>query len=95
MFQWLQKSAKVQTLDKGHALVHTKYLVQKLWWYLAFRLTAVSTGMGAAGFISMTEPSKLVEKAIGRPNTTWNSVKSELFPRLCLASLDLQLLHIA
>ena len=23
----------------------------------------------------MTEPSKLVEKAIGRPNATWNSVK--------------------
>ena len=27
------------------------------------------------GFISMTEPSKLVQKAIGRPNATWNSVK--------------------
>ena len=35
----------------------------------------VSTGTVAAGFISMTEPSKLVERAIGRPNTTWNSVK--------------------
>ena len=27
------------------------------------------------GFVSMTQPSKLVEKAIGRPNATWNSVK--------------------
>ena len=42
-------------------------------------LTTVSTGTGAAGFISMKEPSKLVEKAIRRPNATWNSVKSELF----------------
>ena len=35
----------------------------------------VSTGTGVAGFISMTEPSKLVEKAIGRPNAIWNSVQ--------------------
>ena len=27
------------------------------------------------GFISMTETSKLVQKAIGRSNATWNSVK--------------------
>ena len=27
------------------------------------------------GFISMTEPSKLVQKAIGRSNATWNSIK--------------------
>ena len=25
----------------------------------------------------MTEPSKLVEKAIGRPNATWNSIKQQ------------------
>ena len=43
----------------------------------AFRLTAVSTGTGAAGFTSMTEFSKLVEKAIWRLNTTWNSVKQQ------------------
>ena len=27
------------------------------------------------GFIMMTEPSKLIQKAIGRPNATWNTVK--------------------
>ena len=35
--------------------------VQKLWHDLAFRLTALSTETRAAGFISMTQPSKLVE----------------------------------
>ena len=45
-------------------------------------LTAVSCGASVADFISMTEPSKLVQKAIGRPNATWNSVKNELFPSL-------------
>ena len=35
-----------------------------------FRLTAVSCGAKVADFISITEPSKLVQKAIGRPNTT-------------------------
>ena len=35
----------------------------------------VSTGTEAVGFISMTEPCKLVQKAIGRSNATWNSVK--------------------
>ena len=39
----------------------------------------VSTVTGAGGFILMAEPSKLVEKAIGRLNAAWNSVKSELF----------------
>ena len=34
----------------------------------------------------MTEPSKLVEKAIWRPNAIWNSVKNELFPSLCSCS---------
>ena len=51
----------------------------------SFRLTTVSTGAGAVGFISMTGPSKLVEKAIRRPDATWNGVKSELFLSLCLA----------
>ena len=32
----------------------------------AFRITTLSSGIGAAGFISMTEPSTLAEKAIGR-----------------------------
>ena len=41
----------------------------------AFRFTAVSTGSGEAGYISIIEPSKLVEKAIRRLNATWNSVK--------------------
>ena len=47
-----------------------------------------STGTGAADFISMTEPSKLVEKAIGigQMLRTWNSVKKELLLSLCLAS---------
>ena len=40
----------------------------------------VSCGARVADFILMTEPSKLVQKAIGRPNATWNSVKNELFP---------------
>ena len=30
---------------------------------------------GVESFISMTEPSKLYEKAIGRLNAAWNSVK--------------------
>ena len=29
------------------------------------------------GFISMTEPSELVQKAIGRSNATWNRVKQQ------------------
>ena len=37
----------------------------------------VSTGTGEAAFISMTEPSKLVQKAIGRLNATWNRVKQQ------------------
>ena len=43
----------------------------------------VSCGARVADFISMTEPYKLVEKAIGMPNATWNSVKNEMFPSLC------------
>ena len=42
-----------------------------------FRLTVVFTGTRKVGFISMTQSSKLVEKAIGRRlNTSWNRVKS-------------------
>ena len=41
---------------------------QKLWCDLAFRLTKLSSGTGAVGFISMAEPSTLVEKAVGRLN---------------------------
>ena len=58
---------------------------QKLWRdlaSLAFRLTALSFETGAGGFISMTEPSTLAEKAIGRPNATWNSVSNEPLPAL-------------
>ena len=62
----------------------TKMLRSEVMAVIAFRPTMVSTGTGAAGFILMTELSKLVEKAIGRPNTNRNSVKSELFPSLCL-----------
>ena len=47
-------------------------------------LTALSSGTGAVGFISMTEPSTLAEKAIGMPNAAWNSVSSE--PLLALDS---------
>ena len=34
------------------------------------------------GFISMTEPSTLAEKAISRPNAAWNSESSEPSPSL-------------
>ena len=47
-------------------------------------LTALPSETGAAGFISMTEPS---EKAIGRINATWISVGS--VPQLALESLVL------
>ena len=40
----------------------------------------LSPGTGAAGFISMTEPSTLAEKAIGRPNAARNSESSEPLP---------------
>ena len=36
---------------------------------------AVSTRTGAACFISMTEPSKLDEKATSGSNATWNGIK--------------------
>ena len=46
----------------------------------------------------MTEPSKLVQKAIGRSNTTWNSVKQravagvgELEPVLVLHAVSTQM----
>ena len=42
----------------------------------------LSSGTGIVGFISMTEPSTLAKKAIGRPNAAWNSVSSELLPAL-------------
>ena len=38
----------------------------------------------------MAEPSKLVEKAIGRLKATWNSVKNELFPSLLAVELASQ-----
>ena len=42
----------------------------------------LSSETGAAGLISMTEPFKLAEKAIGRPNAAWNTVSSEPLPAL-------------
>ena len=38
-------------------------------------LRCILRGARVEGFILMTEPSKLAEKAIGRLNATWNSVK--------------------
>ena len=49
----------------------------------------VSCGAKVVGFISITEPSKLVKKAIGRLNSTWNSVKNELFPSLSFVAVEL------
>ena len=47
-----------------------------------FRLTTLSFGTGAAGFISKTEPFKHAERAVFRLNTTWNSVSSELIAHI-------------
>ena len=43
-------------------------------------------GAGTVDFISMTEPAKLPEKAIGGLNATWNSVKKRVLqvPSCCL-----------
>ena len=41
-------------------------------------LGLASTGTGEVGFISMTEPFKLVKKAIGRLDASWNSVKQQI-----------------
>ena len=40
--------------------------------FIVFRPTMVSCEARVMGLISMTEPSKLVKKAIGRPNATQN-----------------------
>ena len=47
----------------------------------------LSSGTGTAGFISITEPSKLAKKAIRRLNATWKSISSE--PLLAGGSLVL------
>ena len=51
----------------------------------------VSCGARVACSISMTEPSTLVEKAIGRLNATWNSIKN----RKRAVPKPLQLLELA
>ena len=77
MFQRLQ----LGMTKKIRKAISTKMLHSEV--MAVFRLTMVSCGASVADFISMTEPSKLVQKAICRPNATWNSVKNKLFPSLC------------
>ena len=66
-----------QTIRNNHASFACidEPLVKKVFQFTILQCLFLSSGTGAAGFISMIEPSKLVEKAIRMLNPTWNSVK--------------------